>query len=32
VAEKLSDIHDVSLEVIAERTTANAVKLFNLKL
>ena len=32
VAEKLSDIHGVSLEVIAEKTTANAVKLFNLKL
>ena len=32
VAEKLSSIHGVSLDVIAEKTTANAVKLFNLKL
>ena len=32
VAEKLGEIHDVSLGVIAEKTTANAVNLFNLKL
>ncbi|HBN45618.1 MAG: hydrolase TatD [Candidatus Marinimicrobia bacterium] len=28
VAEKLAEIHDVSLEVIAEKTTANATALF----
>jgi len=32
VAEKLGEIHDVSLEVIAEKTTGNAINLFNLTL
>ena len=30
VAQKLSDIHESSLETMAEKTTENAVKLFNL--
>ena len=30
VAQKLADIHESPLEAIAEKTTENAVKLFNL--